>query len=488
MGKLWKKEGGDNLKILTGTSKVGTIVEVVYENVKSTNKKVEDLKKKKVFEGKKGQVLPNVFADESVIYLGLGKKEDSKLEDLRVGFCKLGAELNKSKVDKASFDLNQIKGFEPEEAAGAIAEGLLHSEYFYDKYLSKKKEYSMKEFTLITKDKEKEVKAIIKEVVAVMDGVFLARDLVNEPAIDMTPTALANAAKELTKLGVEVEVHGQKEIEKLGMKAFLAVAKGSEQEPKLIIMKWNGDKRSKDRTALVGKGLTYDSGGYGIKPTSGMVDMHSDMAGSASVIGVFKALAENKVKKNVIGIIAACENMISGGAYKNGDIISSMAGKSIHIGSTDAEGRLTLADALYYIATKEKPNRIIDIATLTGAVIGALGSITTGIITNDDDFAFDVVRAGNEVGEPAWVLPLNDKYRDMVKGTFSDLLNSQAGSAKGGGAITAGAFLENFVEDIPWVHMDIAGTSYNSSAEGYLPKGGTGVPVKTLYQYIKERK
>ena len=482
------KKGGDNLKITTGTGKLGTLVEVAYEDVKSSNKKIEDLKKKKVFEGKKGQVFPNVFSDESVIYLGLGKKAESSLEDLRLGFCKLGAELNKSKVDKASFDLGQIKGLTVEEAAEAIVEGLLQSEYSFDKFLSEKKERSLKEFALITKDKDKEVKAIIKEVTSVIGGVFLARDLVNEPAMYMTPTALANAAKELEKLGVEVEVHGQKEIEKLGMKAFLAVAKGSEQEPKLIIMKWNGDKRSKDKTALVGKGLTYDSGGYGIKSTGGMVDMHSDMAGSASVIGAFKALAENKVKKNVVGIIAACENMISGGAYKNGDIISSMAGKSIHIGSTDAEGRLTLADALYYIATKEKPNRIIDIATLTGAVIGALGGITTGIVSNDDDFAYDVVRAGNEVGEPAWLLPLNDKYRDMVKGTFSDLLNSQVGSAKGGGAITAGAFLENFVEDTPWVHMDIAGTSYNSAAEGYLPKGGTGVPVKTLYHYIKTRK
>ncbi len=300
----------------------------------------------------------------------------------------------------------------------------------------------------------------------------------------MTPQALSEAAKsELEPLGIKVDIFNKNEIEELNMEAFLAVAEGSTNEPKLIVMHYNGDPDSKEKLALVGKGLLYDSGGYSLKPANSMITMHSDMAGSASVIATIKALAKNNVKRNVVGVVAACENMISGGAYKPGDIIGSMSGKTIEVLNTDAEGRLTLADALWYAATEVKADKIIDIATLTGACVVALGNINTGAITNNEELMNDVREASNLAGEPVWELPNNKEYKELIKGKFADLSNT---GGRGAGTITAGLFLEEFVDNTPWVHLDIAGTSYLEKEASYLPKGATGVPVKTLYYLAKE--
>lgn len=267
------------------------------------------------------------------------------------------------------------------------------------------------------------------------------------------------------------------------MHAFLSVARGSAKEPKFIVMSYEGNPQSKEKIALVGKGLTYDSGGYCLKTDSGMKTMHSDMAGSASVIGALKAIAKSKIKKNVVAIVAACENMISGDAYKTGDIIGSMSGKTIEVGNTDAEGRLTLADALWYASTVEKADKIVDVATLTGACVVALGHITTGAITNNESFMKDLKEASYISGENVWELPNFEEYKESYKADFADLSNM---GKDGAGTITAGLFLSEFVNDTPWIHLDIAGTSYSSSERGYLPKGATGVPVKTLYYLVKE--
>src|SRR5699024_3409888 len=240
------------------------------------------------------------------------------------------------------------------------------------------------------------------------------------------------------------------EIEELDMEAFLAVSKGSEEEPQFIKMTWNGNPDNEKKLALVGKGLTYDSGGYSIKSSNGMITMKSDMAGSAAVIGTMKSIAMSNLNKNVVGIIAACENMLSGGAYKPGDIIGSMAGKTIEVLNTDAEGRLTLADALWYAAEIEKADEIIDIATLTGACVVALGNINSGAITNNENLMKKVRNAANLSGEPVWQLPSNDEYRELIKGDFADLKNAASGGA---GTITAGLFLEEFVNNTPWVHL-----------------------------------
>lgn len=447
------------------------------------------LKEKEIFKGASGEIYSDISPKgNNVILLGLGEKDKLTLESLRKAFYKLGKELMKLKIESAEVEIPKFEALCYRKTNMAIAEGLLQSEYAFEKYLSEKKTNpTVKEFFLnVLEDKKDKVTEGIKEISNLVEGIFLARDLVNEPAMVMTPVELANRAKEeLTDLGVEVEVYGREKIEEIGMKAFLAVSKGSATEPQLIIMKWNGDNTSEEKLALVGKGLTYDSGGYSIKPGDSMINMFNDMAGSASVIGTMKAIAKSKLKRNVVAIVAACENLISGEAYKPGDIIGSMAGKTIEVLSTDAEGRLTLADALWYAATVEKANSIIDVATLTGACVVALGDVNTGAVTNDECLMNSIKDAADLAGEPVWQLPSNEEYRELIKGTVGDLKNT---GGRWGGAITAGIFLEEFVNNTPWVHLDIAGPAFLSAGRGYLPKGATGVPVKTLYYLVKEDK
>lgn len=468
-----------------GEVKIITVFENA-ERVESADELYKYLKDIELFTGKLGEVYSNIsHSDEKFILLGLGKPDKLTCDSLRKAFFNAGKELMKFKVKDVHLQIPEFEGIDYSDAVSAIAEGLVQSKYSFEKYLSEKKTVSSIEdiYLEVLEEREKESKDAIEEIEILMEGVFLARDLVNEPAMHMTPSKLANSAKiELEELGVDVKVYGRDEIENLGMEAFLAVSRGSSNEPKLIVMNYNGDPNSDSKLALVGKGLTYDSGGYSIKPSDGMVTMHSDMAGSAAVIGALKAIATAKLKKNIIGVVAACENMISGVSYKPGDIIGSMSGKTIEVLNTDAEGRLTLADALWYSVDVAKADQVIDIATLTGACVVALGDVNTGAITNDDSLMDALKDAAKDAGEPVWELPTNDEYKELIKGDFADIKNV---GGRGAGAITAGLFLKEFVDETPWVHLDIAGTSYLSSSRGYLPKGATGVPVKTLYYLAK---
>lgn len=443
--------------------------------------------KKEIFKGKEGEIYTNLsISGDSVIFLGLGDKKKLDFQVLRRSFYKLGKELEKYNIGSAGITVPKFENLCYRRTNAAIAEGFLQSQYRFDKYKSDKKEKTaLKEIYLdVLEDKKDKVNQGIEEMAMIMEGIFLTRDLVNEPAINMYPKALSQAAKEnLENLGVKVDIYGKQAIQEIGMEAFLAVAKGSEKEPQFIVMTYNGDPSSDEKIALVGKGLTYDSGGYSLKPSASMASMHSDMAGSASVIGAMQAIAKSKLKKNVVAIVAACENMISGGAYKPGDVVGSMAGKTIEVDNTDAEGRITLADALYYAATVVKADKIVDLATLTGACVVALGSVTTGAITNDTSLMNAIEAASAEAGEYVCHLPSHDEYKEWIKSSVADIKNT---GGRGAGAITAGLFLEEFVEDKPWVHLDIAGTSFISKGRGYLPKGATGVPVKTLYHFVKE--
>lgn len=455
------------------------------EGLEKHNELYTYLKKKEIFKGDLCEIYSLISPNENVIFLGLGDREKLKLQSLRKAFYKVGKELMRLKVESAKVSIPKFENLCYKNTCMAIAEGLLQSEYSFDKYLSEKKnKHAVKEFYLdVLEDKKERAQEAIDEIYNVIDGIFLTRDLVNEPAIVLTPKELAKRAKEeLEPLGVEVEVLGKEKIEGLGMKAFLAVSKGSANEPQFIIMKWNGDKNSSKKVALVGKGITYDSGGYSIKTHEGMATMFNDMAGAASVIGTMKAIAKSKIEKNVVALVAACENLISGEAYKPGDIISSMAGKTIEVVSTDAEGRLTLADALWYAATEEKADKIVDVATLTGACVVALGNVNIGAITNSDDLMKEIKEASELAGEPVWQLPSNEEYKEQIIGTFADLKNS---GGRGAGTITAGLFLGEFVNNTPWVHLDIAGKAYSTNENGYLPKGATGIPVKTLYNFVK---
>ena len=458
------------------------------EKVEGAKELYDYLKEKELFKGNAGEIYPHIsYTGDKIILVGLGEENKVNFQTLRIAYAHVGKELMRSKIKSTDIVVPKFENLDYDKTIGAIVEGLLQSEYSYEKYLSEKKTKPCVEnvYLDVLDGQEDLAKEVIEEMKNLIDGIFLTRDLVNEPAMYMTPETLADIAKaELEELNVDVEIYNKKEIEELGMWAFLAVAEGSVNEPKLIIMDYKGDPDSDEKLALVGKGLMYDSGGYSLKSSSGMMYMQGDMAGAASVIGAIKALAKTKVKKNVVGVVAACENLVSGGAYKPGDIVESMSGKTIEVLNTDAEGRVTLADALWYAATEVKADKIVDIATLTGACVVALGNINTGAITNNEELMSNVKKASELAGEPVWELPHNEEYREAIKGKFADLTNTAKN--RGAGTITAGLFLEEFVNDIPWVHLDIAGTSSLKSERDYLPKGATGVPVKTLYYLAKE--
>lgn len=446
------------------------------------------LKEKEIFTGKAEETytIHDLKAGKTTVLLGMGAEGKVTLEQIRRGAFKAAKALNAAKAEEASVKLPKFSSYCYKVSTRAFAEGFVNADYRFDKYMTKKKEASLKKVSLLLlSGKEDKILPVLEGIQHVMDGVFLARDLVNEPAIVMTPQALADAAVEaLSPLGVEVSVLGKAEAEELKMDAFLAVAKGSAKEPKVIIMRYKGDDADADILGFVGKGVTYDTGGYSLKPSDGMVTMYGDMGGAGSVIGAMKAIALNKVKRNITAVICATENMISGDAYKPGDIIGSMAGKTIEVLNTDAEGRLTLADAIHYIIEKEGVKEVVDIATLTGACVVALGEITTGAFTNDQALMDKVLLAAKQADEPTWQMPLTDEYKELVKGTNADLKNV---AGRWGGAITAAAFLNEFAGKTPWVHLDIAGTALISAARGYLPKGATGVPVKTLYLLARQK-
>ena len=307
--------------------------------------------------------------------------------------------------------------------------------------------------------------------------------LINLRSNDIYPETLAKYAKdELESLGVSVKVYEEDEIREMGLTAFLQVAKGSANKPRFIVMEYLKGKENEKPLVFVGKGLTYDSGGYSIKSNDGMKTMNSDMGGSATVIGSMKAIAKNKLDVNVVGLVAACENSISGSSYKPGDVITARNGMTIEVDNTDAEGRLTLADAVNYGATEYKPELIVDLATLTGAVLVALGETYTGAVTNNEEAFAKVMDAAKVSDEKIWQLPNDDFIRTYNDSDVADIKNS---GGRYGGSITAGQFVGAFVEDYPWVHLDIAGTAYLSKAQGLNEKGGTGVHVKTLYKLAK---
>lgn len=424
------------------------------------------------------------------ILLGLGKEEELTTEKLRIAISKAMKEAMALKETSVHIKMIKTDKLSLEDAVKAILEGAALTNYKFDKYKTGKKEETkeIEEFVIYGFGEEEIEKAesALEEADALITGNIIARDLVNEPANVIYPETLAEKAKEIgQETGFQVEVLNKEEIEKLDMKAFLEVGKASEKEPKLIVMRYRGNEEDKDNIfGLVGKGLTYDAGGYSIKSTAGMTTMKSDMGGSAAVIGAMASIAKRKLKVNVTAVVAACENMISGGAYKPGDIIGSMAGKTIEVLNTDAEGRLTLIDAVHYIINKEKVNKVVDIATLTGAVLSALGTTTTGVVTNNQEFYSQLQNASDLSGEKVWQLPAFDEYKELLKSNIADLKNI---GGKYAGTVTAGLFIGEFVQDKPWLHLDIAGTSWSDGNKNYLTKGGTGAGARLLYYLVKEQ-
>jgi leucyl aminopeptidase len=333
---------------------------------------------------------------------------------------------------------------------------------------------------ICTKAQQAALTAGLARGAAVAAGVELARELANRPGNLVTPTALANAAKALGKShGLKVEVLERKDAEKLGMGSFLAVAQGSAEPPKFIVARWMGGAKGDAPVVLVGKGITFDTGGISIKPSGEMDEMKYDMGGAASVLGTLRAVAQMKAKVNLIGVIPACENMPDGKAIKPGDVVTSMSGQTIEILNTDAEGRLILCDALTY-SERLKPAVVVDIATLTGACVVALGHHRTGLFSADDALAAELLTAGEQAQDPAWRMPLDEEYDEGLKSNFADMANI---GSRAGGAITAAMFLKRFAGTMRWAHLDVAGTAWKSGAA----KGGTGRPVALLTHFVLAR-
>lgn len=424
---------------------------------------------------------------DNIVVIGLGPLKEL-IKDHYVQAANTAAKiLNEQKVEATSVQINTYGTVDEKDIVQGITEGFLQADYSFDTYKKDKTKNSLSHVSLLTDLNHAE--EIIEEAIHLLKAVNITRDLVNTPANDLYPESLANKVTDLFKeTNVDVEILDKQALEELGAEALLAVSQGSAKEPRMVVLKYLPLGDNEPAISLVGKGVTYDSGGYAIKSAKGMSTMMTDMAGAGAMIGAIHAIASNHIQQNVIAVIGATENLISGEAFKNGDIINTLKGTTIEVVNTDAEGRLVLADALYYAATKLKSKYIIDAATLTGAVISALGLNITGAMTNNEDLLKEITQASKSAGEDMWQLPITPEFREKIKGNHADLINSSI-NFTGAGTIFAAAFLEHFVEEVPWVHLDIAGTSYASSkGNKYLPKGASGIPVKTLYEFVKNIK
>lgn len=443
------------------------------------------------FAGKLGETAVCTYVEEEtanlrkVVVGGLGKAAELCLEKLRKATGNALKQAEKHKVETLTmlpWDLNLL----PLDAVvRAVVEAALLNSYRFDRYLGESKEQSLKSLQIsYASQQEVDVMRGLKLGQTLGHATNMARDLVNEPANSMTPAQLAEEAiKAGETFGFAVEVMERDAIEELGMTAFLEVGKASANSPRFIVMRHLGKPEEPEQIlGLVGKGITFDSGGLSIKPAQGMGGMKFDMGGAASVIGAMSAIAAENLHLNVVAVVAACENLISGTGYRPGDIIGSMAGKTILIESTDAEGRLTLADAAHYVVTKERASTVVDVATLTGAAIVALGTVTTGVITNDQGLYERLQAASDQSGERVWQLPRFPEYREQNKTHQADLKNTGGREA---GTITGGLFIEAFVEEKPWIHLDIAGTCFAAKDREYLREGATGVGVRLLYHFAE---
>ncbi len=373
------------------------------------------------------------------------------------------------------------------DAAAQLAMGILLRAYTFDKYKTRKDEANGDNdkptaFTIACIDPQA-AKKTFADVEAVTGGVLLARDLVNEPANILGPVEFAARAKELEALGVEVEILEEAEMRKLGMGALLGVAQGSERPARLVVMKWNGGKAKDKPLAFVGKGVVFDSGGISIKPAAGMEDMKGDMGGAAAVTGLMHALAARKAKTNVIGIIGLVENMLDGKAQRPGDIVTSMSGQTIEVLNTDAEGRLVLADALWYCNDRFEPRFMINLATLTGAILIALGQQHAGLFSNNDELAERLAAAGQVTGERVWRMPMSPDYDKLIDSKNADMKNIGGRHA---GAITAAQFLQRFVKETPWAHLDVAGTAMATPATEISQSWASGYGVRLLDRLVRE--
>jgi leucyl aminopeptidase len=413
-----------------------------------------------------------------IILTGLGKREKLQTSSYLKTFGKAIAHFLSLKVKKVAMPLDTLSPLNA-DMLRLLTEALLNGTYTFDKYKSDRKPIVLEEINLIASTVTNTLQAAVVAGSLTAEGMAVTRTLTNEPSNYMTPSQLAREVTGLgEKYGFAVSISDEKQIQKMKMEAFWSVAKGSAEPPRLIVMRYTGNpKKPKEIVGLVGKGLTYDSGGYALKPAEGMASMKNDMGGGAAVIGAMCVIASRKLKVNVTAVVAACENMIGDHSYRNGDVIGSMAGKTIEVTNTDAEGRLTLADAVYYAVTKENVTKLADIATLTGAAVVALGQVRIGIVDNNDNLYNALEKAADASGERIWRLPHDDEYREFLRSDIADIKNSGVRQA---GTVQGGLFVRDFINDTPWVHLDIASTAFNDK------EGATGSGVRILTAFCEQ--
>ncbi len=441
------------------------------------------------FKGKNGAVLdilaPEGLKAKRLIVVGLGKFAELK----EIDFLKLGGTVAgklRAGGDAVTIFAESPQGALTGDQAAAIACGIRLRAYKFDRYKTKKKEGEDNALRANVSIAVADVGAARKAFAPwshIVDGVITARDLVNEPPNVLFPAEFARRAGQLRKLGVAVEVLDVPAMKKLGMGALLGVAQGSTRPGRTVIMRWNGGKRGDQPVAFVGKGVCFDTGGISIKPAGSMEDMKGDMGGAACVVGLMQALASRKAKVNVVGAIGLVENMPDGNAQRPGDIVTSMSGQTIEIINTDAEGRLVLADVLWHVVKKFNPKFTIDLATLTGAIMVALGTEYAGLFSNNDELADRLIKAGLATGERVWRMPLGPEYDKLIDSQFADVKNT---GGRHGGSITAAQFLQRFVDGKPWAHLDIAGTAMGAPKNEINQSWGAGFGVRLLDRLLAD--
>jgi leucyl aminopeptidase len=446
--------------------------------------------KSEAFTGKNGSALELIVPDglkaNRLVVIGVGKPTELKQKDfVMLGGLAMG-KLPKSAAEACVFAELPGGAMRADDAAD-LAQGVQLRAYVFDRYKTKRKDDdkppASRKVTIAVGDVAAARGAYASRA-AVADGALLARDLVNEPANVLYPEEFARRASALRRVGCAVEVLDIPKLKKLGMNALLGVGQGSAHESRVVVMRWNGGNKGDAPVAFIGKGVCFDTGGISIKPASGMEDMKGDMAGAACVTGLMQALAARKAKVNAVGVIGLVENMPDGKAQRPGDIVTSMSGQTIEIINTDAEGRLVLGDVIWYAAQRFKPKFMVDLATLTGAIIVALGHEYAGMFANNDQLAERLTKAGEATGEVVWRMPLSKDYDKQIDSKFADMKNT---GGRMGGAITAAQFIKRFVNDkTPWAHLDIAGTGFDSRQNDINKSWGSGWGVRLLDRLVKD--
>lgn len=415
-----------------------------------------------------------------ILLLGLGAVSSITTERLRRAYSAVLKWCQEHKLNTANLLLPKLESLPTSESVRGVIEGILLTNYTFHHNLPNDKQPTLSTVRLIGDATSRQV----QEAVGVCQGILYARDLINENADQLTPPELAKASLSLAKSypKLKATIFDEKRIKKEGLSLLEAVGRGAVHPPRFILLRYQGNPRSKDHTVLVGKGITYDTGGLNLKNPTGMEHQRSDMGGAGAVLGAMRALAELQLPVNVTAVIPSAENAIDANSYKQGDVYPSYSGKTVEIGNTDAEGRLILADALSYAVRNLKPSRVIDFATLTGAIVIALGDAAAGLFTNDDALAEELSAAGKTSEDQVWRLPLIEEYTSKLSSDRADLCNV---GDRGGASITAALFLQAFVEETPWAHLDIAGVRFRKEAKHYHPKGATGFGVRLVIDFLR---